>query len=97
MVYPLDGKHLGEQLIIRLWPSQLILIPDYTPLWIGYVAHEALYNILFLHVPHTGNDLNPPAFSQFEHSLKGTTFREVTHAPGRSNKEFEPTLLVRGQ
>ncbi|MFQ5487615.1 MAG: LssY C-terminal domain-containing protein, partial [Gammaproteobacteria bacterium] len=57
LVRPLGGR---QQLVLRLWPADVVLRPDGIPLWIGTVARLDVRRIGFFTLPVTGTDFDAP-------------------------------------
>ncbi len=49
-----------EQLILRLWPADVRLLPGNQPLWIGYVGQQRIQHLPFLSIARSGTGYDKP-------------------------------------
>ncbi len=49
-----------EQLILRLWPANVRLLPSNQPLWIGYVGQQRIQRLPFLSIARSGIEYDKP-------------------------------------
>ena len=71
LVRPLGDR---RQLVLRLWPADVLLRPGDRPLWIGTVAYLAERRIGFLTLPVTGMEFDAP-LGLLETDLRGVEMR----------------------
>lgn len=67
----------AEQLILRLWPTEVRLQPGEIPLWIGYVGQQHLQLLPFLSVPRCGADFDQPMATLLSDLVSHAGVKEV--------------------
>jgi len=62
-----DGRHAEltmqqneQKLILKLWPSDLQLSAENSPIWIGYIGSLERKQLAFINLPSTSKDFNTP-------------------------------------
>jgi undecaprenyl-diphosphatase len=85
----------SDQLVLRLWATDIVLGTDSIPLWVGYVSLEGLRSFAMLNVP-VGEGAYGAAVSQTESALRGVSSRTVSRdlGPGGSVGAWDGRVLL---